>query len=187
MFIRKFVGITKVAGGFGAALVLALTAQTALAHDPDSAARTASPTHVTQVTLSPACTAAIATLKTALQNERQEDLQERAEAKLNPTSGVDPAEDAAERAAFKPLLQAALAACGGVIENVATKPAPGIIVSSGCLSALQAWKAAAKALFTQGSRPTTAQKAQLEALGQAARTACGWPAWQRTEWHWERR
>ena len=187
MFIRKFVGITKVAGVFGAALLVALTAQTALAHDPDSAVRTAPPTQVTQVTLSQGCKDAIAALKTAFQNDRQQDLQERAEAKLNPTSTTDPAEDAAERAAIKSLFGTALTACGGVIASVATKPKPIINVSSACSSALQAWKAAAKALFTQGSRPTAAQKAQLEALGQTARTACGWPAWQKTEWEWGHR
>lgn len=182
MSIRKFVGVTKVAAGFGAALALALTAQTAVARDADSVVRAAPATQLTQATLSSECTAAITALKTALHNDRQEDVQERAEAKANPALANDPAEDALEHAAFKPMFDAVRRACFPAIAGAPTKPAP-TTVSAACTSALQAWKAAVKAIWAQGTRPTAAQTGQLQALGQAAKTACGWRAWWTTEWH----
>ena len=178
MSIRKFVGCTKIAAGFGAVLALALTAQSALARDADSVVRPAPAARPTQVTLSPDCTAAISKLKTALQNDRQEDLAERAEAKLNPNLAGDPGEDSAERAALKPFIDAVRSACAGVIAGVTTKPASTTInVSSACTSAIQAWKTVAKAVWMQGTRPTAAQMAQLQTLGQTARAACGWTGW----------
>jgi hypothetical protein len=47
-------------------------------------------------------------------------------------------------------------------------------VSSQCTAAVQALKAAAKALWAQHTRPTAAQLTQLRTLGAAARAACGW-------------
>src|SRR5262249_20592681 len=96
--IRKFVGFTKVAAGFGAAAALTLTAQTVVAHDPESLVQASPTTSLVQVTLTPECTAAITALKTAVKNDRLEDTQERAAAKLSPDLAADKNEDAAERA-----------------------------------------------------------------------------------------
>ena len=173
--IRKFVRCTKVAAGFGAAVAVALTAQTALARDADSAVRSAP---ASQVTLSPACRAAITDLKTAITNDRQEDLQEAAERKLNPTATSDPAEDAAEHADIKALFDKVRSACASEIAGItASKPPAAANLSAACTTALQAWKTAARAIWTQGTRPTSAQVAQLQTLAAAARSACGSPAW----------
>lgn len=183
MSIRKSVALSRVAAGFGAALAIALTAQTAVARDADSVVGSTPATELTHVTLSPACTAAIAALKTALHNDRQEDMLERAEARANPALATDAAEDAAEHAAFRPLFDAVRSACFPAIAGAPTKPAPTTTTLSGaCASALQAWKAAVKAIWAQGTRPTAAQTAQVQALGMAAKTACGWPAWWTTQW-----
>ena len=179
--IRKLVGFTKVAAGFGAALALAFTTQTAVAHDPESLAGAApTTTSVFHLTLTPECKAAISALRTAIVNDRQEDRLERAQAQLNPDPVADKTEDAAERAAIKPLFAVVRSACFPASAGTTTTQPSTSSLSAACTSALQTWKADARAIFTLGTRPTAAQLAQLQSLGQAARTACGWPTW--TAW-----
>lgn len=183
--IRKFVGFTKVAAGLGAALVLALSTQSAIAQDADSTVRTSA----MQARLSPGCVAAIQSLKTTLINDRQEKALERAEAKLNPDLAADQAEDAIEREAVTAQFGAVRDACAPEIVNITTVPTPPSVSppstsSDACTSALQAWKAVAKAILAQGTRPTPAQMAQLQSLLQATKAACGIPSW--INWHeWE--
>jgi hypothetical protein len=178
--IRKFVGCAKVVAGFGAVLVLAVSPETAAARSMDAAS--ASPTtDVTHITLSAGCLFALQTLKTAIVNDRQEDADERA----NPDPAGDAAGDAAEVAQFKALFSSVRAACADDIAAIKAKIAASRTAtpSSACTSAIQAWKAAVKALWAQHTRPTDAQLANVRALGQAAKTACGWTWTTRYAWH----
>ena len=183
--IRKFVGCAKVVAGIGAVMVLALSPQTAAARSMDGAAGTlhaSSPTtNLPQITLSAGCLAALQTLKTAFVNDRQEDADER----TNPNPATDAAEDAAEAAARKALFASVRTACADDIAAIKAKIAAARTTtpSAACMSAVQAWKAAVKALWEQHTRPTDAQLANVRALGQAARTACGWTWTTRWSWH----
>ena len=180
--IRKFVGCVKVAAGITVAVMVALATQTAAAHEStgwlaDSPA-VAHETHTT-VAVSAECTAAIQAIKTAFANDRSEDAAERAQAALEPDSAADQAEDAAELAGFKALFQAAHTACAASLAAIVAKHAvKPTAVSSQCTAAMQALKAAVRAVWSQRTRPTSAQLTQLRTLGAAARAACGW-TWRR--------
>ena len=184
--IRKFVGCAKVVAGIGALLMLAVSPETAAARSmdgvPDSSA-SASPTttDATHITLSPACLAALQTLKTAMVNDRQEDADERS----NPDPTGDAAEDAAEAAQMKAVFASVRAACADEIAAIKQKVAAARTAprSAACTSAVQAFKSAARALWAQHTRPTAAQLANLKSLGQAAKTACGWTWPTRFAWH----
>jgi hypothetical protein len=183
--IRKFVGCAKVAAGIGAVLVLAVSPETAAARSMDGVVDTApsssTTTNVSQITLSPGCLAALQTLKTAMVNDRQEDADERA----NPDPAGDAAEDAAEAAQMKALFASVRAACADEIAAIKQKIAAARTAShsAACAAAIEAWKSAVRALWAQHTRPTDAQLANLRALGQAAKTACGWTWPTRYAWH----
>ena len=129
-------------------------------------AREASSTPVaTQFTPSAACTAAINSIKAAAANDRSEDLAERNIARTVGTDAVDQSEDATEHAGFVALFKAARTACfpAGAPETTFTHKS--FTLSASCTAALQALKAGWAAHDTWQ---------QFQALGQAARTACGW-------------
>jgi hypothetical protein len=167
--IRKFVV------GAGTARLLAtgalvLTAQAGAAGTQSFDAGPAT-AEATAPTLSPACTAAIQTIKDAVAADRSEDAAERAVAKTEGTEAADVTEDASERANFIGLFKAARTACAPAV----TKPVVHTFTpSAACTSAIQGLKAA----WTQGRPTTRAQWLQLESLFQAARTACGF-TWRR--------
>ena len=172
MNIRKFVGI---AAGFGAAVALGLSAQTAVAHVGGQPAGAAPTTDLTS--LSPACTAALQAIRSAIAADRQEDADEA----QNPAAAAGEAsEDSTEAAQFQPLIANLKSGCAAEIATLkpaaTTKPVTAPGASAQCTSAVQAWKAYAKSLWTQGSAPTAAQQTALRQLGLAVRTACGWPA-----------
>ena len=172
MHIRKFVGM---AAGLGAAVALGLSAQTAVAHVGGQPASAAPATNLTS--LSPECMAALQALRSAIAGDRQEDADEA----QNPAAATGEAsEDSTEAAQFQPLIANLKSGCAAVIATLkpaaTTTPVTAPGVSAQCTSAVQAWKAYAKSLWTQGSSPTAAQQATLRQLGQAVRTACGWPA-----------
>jgi len=127
------------------------------------------------VTPSASCTAA----KQALADWKTQDAAEDAAEKAAGTEGspADIAEDKAELAQVKPLIEAVRAACGF------TRPTP----SAACVSAMNALKAwfvadraedaAEKAAGTEGiaadEAEDRAERAQVVALWQAVKTACG--------------
>ena len=186
--IRKFVGYAKVVAVVGALLTLAVSTETAAARSmegaPASSGVAATSTFISHLNLSPACTAALDTLKTAFVNDRQEDAEER----LNPDAANDPAEDAAEIANFKSLFANVRSACAADIAALRkpTTTARTFTKSAACTAAIESFKAYARSLWQQGTRPTDAQVAHLKQLGQAARTACGWTSTWNT-WSWHRR
>jgi hypothetical protein len=176
--IRKFVGV---AAGITVAVMMALATQTAAAHESSGwLADAPAVTHETHTTvaLSPECTAAIQAIRTAFANDRTEDVAERAQASLEPDSAADQAEDAAEIANFRSLFAAARTACAASI-SAAIKSHTAITLtrSAQCTAAVQALKAELKSIWTQGTRPTSAQWAQVKTLSAAARAACGWSGW----------
>lgn len=137
------------------------------------------------VTPSAACTSARQALDAARARDKAEDAAERAAAASDPNfKTTDAAEDKAEMAALKPLLDAVRTACGF------TKPAP----SAQCTAAIQAAKAAfakdqaedaaEKAAGTEGTAADEAEdkaeRAQLGALWNSIRTACGFATFDRT-------
>ena len=137
------------------------------------------------VTPSAACTSARQALAAAVAKDKAEDAAERAAAASDPNfKTTDAAEDKAEMAAMKPLIDAVRTACG------LTRPAP----SAQCTAALQAAKAAfaadraedaaEKAAGTEGTAADEAEdkaeRAQLGALWNSIRTACGFPTFDRT-------
>ena len=137
------------------------------------------------VTPTAACTSARQALNAALAKDKAEDAAERAAAASDPNfKTTDAAEDKAEMAALKPLLDAVRTACG------LTRPAP----SAQCTAALQAAKAAfakdraedaaEKAAGTEGSAADEAEdkaeRAQLGILWNSIRTACGFATFDRT-------
>ena len=118
------------------------------------------------VTLTPACTAAIAKIKAALADDRTEDAAEKADAALSaPNSAADLEEDKAEKAARKALWAETRAACAG---QAVTKPAPpaGVAPSAACLAAKQAVKDAW----------TRTDKAAMKSAWSSLKTACGFSA-----------
>jgi hypothetical protein len=137
------------------------------------------------VTPSAACTSARQALDAARAKDKDEDTAERAAATSDPNfTTTDAAEDKAEMAALKPLIDAVRTACG------LTRPAP----SAQCTAALQAAKAAfakdrdedaaEKAAGTEGTAPDEAEdkaeRAQLGTLWNSIRTACGFATFDRT-------
>ena len=94
----------------------------------------------------------------------------------SPNPSGEAAEDAAERAQLTPLIANIRSACAAQIgaTEARTEPPAQTALSSECVSAMTAWKAFARTLWTQHSIPTAAQLAHLRQLGQAVRTACGW-------------
>jgi len=141
------------------------------------------------VTPTAACTSARQALDAARAKDKAEDTTERATATSDPNFvTTDAAEDKAEMAALKPLLDAARTACGF------TRPAP----SAQCTAALSAAKAAfvkdrnedsaEVAAGTEGTAADVsedqAEKAQLGTLWTSIRTACGIPTFAaRPDWH----
>lgn len=157
--IRKFVVGAGMAAG-----IFALSAS-AMAVQAREASSTPVPTQTAaNFTPSPACTAAINAIKTAAANDRSEDLAERNIARTVGIDAVDQPEDASERAGFVALFKSARSACfpAGTTTNFTPKT---FTKSPACTAALQALKAA-------WMQHETFQ--QLQALGAAARTACGW-------------
>ena len=137
------------------------------------------------VTPTAACTSARQALNAALARDKAEDAAERTAAASDPNfKTTDAAEDKAEMAAMKPLIDAVRTACG------LTRPVP----SAQCTAALQAAKAAfaadraedaaEKAAGTEGTAADEAEdkaeRAQLGALWNSIRTACGFPTFDRT-------
>ena len=137
------------------------------------------------VTPSAACTSARQALDAARARDKAEDEAERAAAASDPNfATTDAAEDKAEMAALKPLIDAVRTACGF------TKPSP----SAQCTAAIQAAKAAfAKdqaedaAEKTAGTEGTAADEAEdkaewaaRSALWASIRTACGFATFDRT-------
>ena len=174
--IRKFVGCLKVAAVLASLLVVGLSAQAASARTVAMSPADAAPVaHGTPTTaLSPACRAAVQNIKTAFADDRSEDSAERAQASLEPGTAGDQAEDAAEIANLKRLFAAAHTACAGTIAAAIKTHTVTATGTPQCTAALQALKAEVKAIWTQGTRPTSAQWAQVRTLGAAARAACGW-------------
>jgi hypothetical protein len=170
MSIRKFVGYTGAAAGIAAALALATAGQTGMASAP--AHRINDQPAATELTPSPACSAAIQAIKSAWRADSSEDASERATARINQDAATDPSEDAAEIANFGSLFRAARAACLPTVAPTSTSAPIRVLFtpSAACSAAIQALKAA----WIQGRPTTSAQWQQLQALVQAVRTACGW-------------
>lgn len=166
--IRKFVGYTGAAAGIGAAIALAMSAQTGVAAAPTT--RLEQPA-VTTFTPSAACPAAINAIKDWMRTDAAEDNAERQAIRTDPTAG-DPDNDATERSTVRGLFTAARAACApaaGTAPKFTT-----FTPSAQCTAAMQALKAA----FAQGRPTTQAQFLNLQTLGMAVRSACGW-SWRR--------
>ena len=137
------------------------------------------------VTPTAACTSARQALAAAVAKDKAEDAAERAAGASDPNfKTTDAAEDRAEMAALKPLLDAVRTACG------LTRPAP----SAQCTAAIQAAKAAfakdqaedaaEKAAGTEGTAADEAEDkaewAARNALWGSIRTACGFATFDRT-------
>jgi hypothetical protein len=137
------------------------------------------------MTQTAACTSARQALDAARAKDKAEDAAERAAATSDPNfETTDVAEDKAEMAALKPLIDAVRTACGWA------RPAP----SAQCTAALQAAKAAFAADRTEdaaelaaGTEGTAAdeaedkaERAQLGTLWNSIRTACGFATFDRT-------
>jgi hypothetical protein len=152
---------------------------------PLSAIKKAAVKPKSAVTPSAACTSARQALDAARAKDKDEDTAERAAATSDPNfKTTDAAEDKAELAALKPLVDAVRTACGF------TRPAP----SAQCTAAIQAAKAAfakdqaedaaEKAAGTEGTAADEAEDkaewAQLGTLWGSIRTACGFPTFDRT-------
>lgn len=167
MSIRKFVGRFGMAAGLAAAVALGLSVQAVGAPVISTASTAGTPT----VSLSPECLAALQSIRSAWIADRQQDGEE--------GSAADPSQDAAERAQIQNLIAAARSACAA--EKAAARPSTAATVPvepavpAQCKTAAQAWVADARSLWTAGKAPTPAQQAQLRQLGQAVRSACGWP------------
>jgi hypothetical protein len=141
------------------------------------------------VSVTAACTSARQALDAARIKDMAEDKAERSTAASDPNfKTTDPAEDQAEKAAMRPLVDAVRTACGF------TKPPP----SAACTSALQAMKAAMtvdraedtaeKAAGTDDSAADMTEdkteRAQFGTLWTSVRTACGFATFrERTETH----
>jgi hypothetical protein len=156
--IRKFVVDSGLASSIGAAAVLALTSQAAVAAPPQI-------TPTQQFTPSQACQDAFQAIRDGVVADRQED----AEEAQSGTSG-DQAEDSSEASHFAALFAAARAACAPAVAAVVPKPEPAATLSPQCQSAVQALKAA----WMRGRPTTTAQWTQLQMLAAAVKNACGW-------------
>ncbi len=179
--IRKFVGCFKVVVVVTSLLVLGLTSQAAsartVATSEEGVAPPANETHASTLALSPACTAAVQNIKAAFADDRAEDAAERAQAALEPETAADQAEDIAELASLKALFTAAHTACAAAITAAIKSHTTTTTRTPQCAAAVQALKAELKTIWTQGTRPTSAQWAQVRTLGAAARAACGWSNW----------
>jgi len=141
-------------------------------HTADIERRVVTAVHQATVTPTAVCATAKANLAAALIEDKAEDATERASG----ASTADVAEDKAEFAARKPLVDAVRTACGF------TKPA----LSAQCIAALQAMKAAflaersedavEKAAGTEGSAGDVtedkSEMAKFVPLWQAVRTSC---------------
>jgi hypothetical protein len=175
--IRKFVVGAGTAGLLAAgALLLFAQTGTAATRSFDEGPPTSQ-----AISVSPACTAAIQSIKAAVAADRTEDAAERAVAKTEGVGATDQAEDASERANFISLFKAARTACA----PAPAKPIERTFTSSAaCTSAVQALKAA----WAKGRPTTLAQWQQLQSLFQAARTACGLTRTGSTTatWSWDR-
>jgi len=166
--IRKFVGYTGAAAGIGAAIVLAISTQTGLAAAPMTRVQESS---VSQLTPSPACTAAIDAIKAAFRFDAAEDNAERQAARTDPTAAETPGEDAAEVASLRTLFEAARTGCAPAATAPATqRTEPEFTPSAQCTAAIAALKAA----WSHGRPTTLSQWQSLQALARAVRTACGW-------------
>ena len=169
--IRKFVGYAGAAAGLSAALALATSTQTGVAYtaslqpssEPVAADRAS-------ITLSPACTAAIAGLKAWIVADVSEDKAEYATAKLN--GGTENDNDSTEASNFMALWAGVRTACAPGAAPTITKTHT-YTPSAACTAAIATLKAA----WAQHPK-TEAQWQQLAADARAVRTACGW----RSEW-----
>lgn len=169
--IRKFVGYTGAAAGIGAALALAMSAQPAAAAAP--ANRVDQPA-LTTFTPSAECTAAINAIKDWVRADAAEDNSERMAIRSNPTAG-DPDTDATERATITGLFTAARTACAPAAASSTTTPTfTKFTPSAQCSAAIQALKAA----WALGRPATQAQWMNIQTLGMAVRSSCGW-SWSR--------
>jgi NAD(P)-dependent dehydrogenase (short-subunit alcohol dehydrogenase family) len=167
--IRKFVGYTGAAAGIGAAIAIAMSSQTGLAAAPANGVQ--EEPAASQLTLSAACTAAIDAIKADFRADASEDNAERQAARTDPTAAEAPGEDAGEVANLKALFSAARTACAPAATTPATSPAfTKFTPSAQCTAAIAALKAA----WMQGRPTTQSQWQNLQALGQAVRSACGW-------------
>ncbi len=170
--IRKFVGYAGAAAGLSAALALATSTQTGVAYtaslQPNSEPVAAD---ATSVTLSAACTSAIAGLKAWIVADISEDKAEYASAKLN--GGTETDSDSTETSTFMTLWNAARTACtpGAVSASAPTtiRKTHTFTPSAACTAAIATLKAA----WAQHPM-TTAQWQQLAADAKAVRAACGW-------------
>ena len=169
--IRKFVGYAGAAAGLSAALALATSTQTGVAYTaslPPSGQPVA--TDTTSVTVSAACSSAIADLKAWIVADMSEDKAEYAAAKLN--GGTDTDTDSAESSNFVTLWGKVRSAC----TPGAASTSPPTIRKSNTYTPSPACSAAIttlKAAWAQHPK-TQAQWQQLAADAKAVRLACGW-------------
>lgn len=168
--IRKFVGYTGAAAGIGAALALAASAQTGLAAAPTN--RVDEPA-VMNFTPSAACTAAIDQIKLWFKTDAAEDNLERQAIRTDPTAG-DPDNDATERATLQGLFTTARTECAPAVASTTEPKFATFTASAQCTAAIQALKAA----LALGRPTTQAQFMNLQTLGMAVRSSCGW-TWRR--------
>lgn len=183
--IRKFVGYAGAAAGLSAALALATSTQTGVAYtasQPPSIEPVAADT--TSVTLSAACTSAIADLKAWIVADISEDKAEYATAKLN--GGNENDTDSTETSNFMTLWGKVRTACtpgaASTSEPTITKSKT-FTPSPACSAAIATFKAA----WAQHPK-TQAQWQQLAADAKAVRVACGWSSTWSTgtasSWSW---
>lgn len=190
--IRKFVGRGTLAVGISALVVLAVAVQSGQAARLNDASQVAFSARLTQTPLhlnltpsspSPACTTAMGQIQAAVANDLAEDVTERSANATDTETGADATEDTSERATFKPLIAAVVAACG--ITHTGQK-APIVAKTPACAAAVQALHAGfaqafaeQKAEITSGSEATAsdqaedqAEAAHLQSLWAAVKTAC---------------
>ena len=147
--IRKLLAVGTGTVGLAAVVAFALAPMTVTAEDSHhwemwrAAALSVKSANPTAVTLSPACTAALQTIKAAHDQDRIEDAQERVAAAQ---AGTDPAadvqEDKDELAARAALWVKARDACAPQLATKIAPPASGATQSAACLAAIQQVKAA---------------------------------------------
>jgi hypothetical protein len=170
--IRKLMAVGTGSIALCAVAAFALAPLTVFAHGSDrsegsrGAVLSVKSTTPTAVTLTPACTAALAKIKAAFADDRVEDAAEKADAASSATnSAADVDEDKTEKAARKTLWAETRAACAG---QAVTKPAPaaGVAPSAACLAAKQAVKDAW----------ARKDKAAMLSAWNSLKTACGFSA-----------
>ncbi len=130
------------------------------------------------VTPTAACAAARTAINAALAKDKAEDTAERASATSDPNfKTADAAEDKAEIAALKPLLDAVRTACGFARPTPSAQCTAALQAAKAALAADRAEDAAEKTSATEGSAADLvedkAERAKLGTLWNSIRSACG--------------